>query len=492
MSAEPAARPAADVTGAQSSPSKAAPPKPASMPPNPSLLKRLSRGLKSSLALVQEAAFGLGGVGRHPIPRAPAGSRTWLYTVREPELIREVLAGRAGDFPKSRLMRSMLSDLIGDSVFVANGETWRWRRAIVDQALEQARVRDVMEQMRAAADALADRIEAQLGAAGEAVVRVDIEATHFAADVIFRTLFSEPIADEDAARIVRAFERYQGVAYAHGMLRLARLPVDLFPGALKRRRSARAIRAVLEKPLRRRLDALAAGGEAPSSDILASLIACADPETGRRFGPDELLDEVAMLFLAGHETSASALGWALYLLAVAPAAQDQVHAEARAVLGERPAAFADMKALAFTRNVFREALRLYPPVAQIARDSTAREHMCGHDVAPGAVVFCPPWILHRQPRFWTDPDAFVPDRFETEPGREAARQAYFPFSLGPRVCPGAAFALQEATLALAMLTRRFAFAPVEGREPEPVGRLTLRSGNGVALEIRRRRPVPLH
>ena len=487
MNAEPAACPRARVTGPKPAPNLR--PKPAPMPPNPSLLKRLSRGLNSSLALVQEAAFGLGGVGRHLIPQAPSGKKTWLYTVREPELIREVLVGRAGDFPKSRLMRSMLSDLIGDSVFVANGETWRWRRAIVDQALAQARVRDVMDQMRAAAEALVDRIEAQLGRAGEAVVRVDIEATHFAADVIFRTLFSEPIADEDAARIVRAFERYQGVAYAHGMLRLARLPVDVFPGALTRRRSARAIRSVLEKPLRRRLDALAAGREAPSNDILASLIAGADPETGRRFGPEELLDEVAMLFLAGHETSASALGWAVYLLAIGPEAQDQVHAEALAVLGERAPAFADMKALAFTRNVFREALRLYPPVAQISRDTTGREQMCDRDLDPGAVVFCPPWILHRQPRFWADPDAFDPGRFETEAGREAARQAYFPFSMGPRVCPGAAFALQEATLALAMLARRFVFTPVAGREPTPVGRLTLRSGNGVALRVTRRPAV---
>jgi cytochrome P450 len=383
-------------------------------------------------------------------------------------------------------MRSMLEDLIGDSVFVANGETWRWRRAIVDQALAQARVRDVMARMREAADALVARIEARIGAGDRAVVPVDAEMTHFAADVIFRTLFSEPIEAEDAARIVAAFERYQGVAYAHGMLRLARLPVDLFPGAIRRRASAKAIRAVLEKPLRRRLDALAQGREAPANDILASLIASADPETGRRFDAVELLDEVAMLFLAGHETSASALGWALYLLAAAPELQDGVHAEATRVLGERPPEFADMKALDLTRNVFRETLRLYPPVAQIARDSVQREQMGERDVEPGAVVFCPPWILHRQARFWAAPDAFDPARFDTEAGKAAAREAYFPFSLGPRVCPGAAFALQEATLALAMLARRFAFTPVEGGTPQPVGRLTLRSGNGVALQVARR------
>jgi cytochrome P450 len=456
------------------------------MPPNPSLWLRLSRGIKSSLALVQEGSFRTTGVGRHVIRQAPTGRRFFVYTLREPELIREVLVARAADFPKSRLMRAMLQELIGSSVFVENGETWRWRRAIVDQALEQARVREVMARMREAADALIARLDARIGEAASTITPVDRETTHFAADVIFRTLFSEPIGDDDARHVIEAFERYQELAYAHAMLSMAKIPLDLFPSAWRRRRSAKSIRTALSRPVRRRLDALAQGREAPTTDILASLIACADPETGRRFGEVELLDEVAMLFLAGHETSASALGWALYLLAITPEVQAEALAEVRRVLGDRAPEFADMKALTLVRNVFREALRLYPPVAQIGRDTVHSEQLGDQGIDPAAVVFCPAWIMHRQPRFWAEPDAFDPGRFETEAGKAAARDAYFPFSMGPRVCPGAAFALQEATLALAMLVRQFEFLPVEGRAPEPVGRLTLRSQNGVVLEVRRR------
>jgi cytochrome P450 len=448
-----------------SCPMRGLPAKPPLMPPNPSLLKRLTYGLRSSLSLIQAGAFASGGAGRHVVPQIPDGKRSLLYTVREPALIREILVERPEDFPKSRLMRHMLGDLIGASVFVENGESWRWRRAIVSQALAQARVRDVLELMRDATDALIDRLETGIGDQREAVLRVDTEITHFAADVIFRTLFSEPIGGADAKRIIRAFERYQRVAYAHGMLRLARIPVNLLPSALRRRRAASEIRAVLAKPLRRRLAAIAAGAPTPDNDILAGLIAYSDPETGRRFGEAELLNEAAMLFLAGHETSASALGWSLYLLSITPQVQADTHEEAVRVLGERAPEFGDMKALNLARNVFREALRLYPPVAQIARDTERPEAICEHAASPGEVVFAPAWVMHRQPRFWRDPDSFDPDRFDTEEGRAASRDAYFPFSMGPRICPGAAFALQEATQALGMLARRFVFEPAPGREP---------------------------
>ena len=468
------------------------PPKPEPMPPNPGLRRRIARGLRSSLDMVHEASFTLGGVGRHPCPQLPTMRITHLYTVREPELIREVLVERSADFPKSRLMQTMLGDLIGSSVFVTNGETWRWRRAIVDQALEQARVREVMALMRGAADDLIIRIDQAIDEAERcgrdgagAVIRIDAEMTHFAADVIFRTLFSEPVEPRVAARIIAEFEIYQKLAYSHGILKLARVPTILMPSSWRRRLAAMRIRGALKQQLDRRLKAIAAGDPTPDGDIVATLITGQDPKTGRRMDRKDLIDEVCMFFLAGHETSASGLGWALYLLAVDQQTQEALRREAGEVLGERAPEFRDMRALEKTRDVFREALRLYPPVAQLARDSACPARMADRDVSAGEVVFATPWLMHRQGRFWSDPDAFCPGRFATEAGREAARQVYFPFSMGPRVCPGAAFALQEASLALAMLMRRFRFDPIEGRVPRPVARLTLRSANGVWLRARR-------
>ena len=455
-------------------------PRPAAMPPGASLWRRARTGLQSALGLFQAGAFSSGGVGRHRVASLPFFKRRWHYTVREPELIREILVNRAGDFPKSVMMDDMLRELIGSSAFVINGETWRWKRAILDAALQQARVRQVFARMREAADAALDRLEA---AARAGPVAVDVEMTHFAADVIFRTLFSEPIPGDDVGQVIRSFEAFQGVAYAHAILRQSRLPVGLLPGAWRMRRAARAIRAILDKPLERRMAAIRADAPRPANDIVASLARESDPATGRAFDRRDLLDEVAMLFLAGHETSANALAWSLYLLAANPDIQDEARREATRVLAERAPDFADMKALNLIRDVFREALRLYPPVAVIARDATCPEYMAGRDIAPGAVLYVAPWIMHRQARFWDRPEVFDPARFETEAGKQAVRSAYLPFSIGPRVCPGAAFALQEATLVLAMLLRRFRFEVAPGHTPSPIARLTLGSANGVRLVV---------
>jgi cytochrome P450 len=239
----------------------------------------------------------------------------------------------------------------------------------------------------------------------------------------------------------------------------------------------------LNAPLQRRLRAVRDGHPAPRNDILSSLIEAHDAETGTGFSETELLDQICMIFLAGHETSATGMAWALYLLANCPHLQERVHQEAVAVFGDRKPEFGDMRKLAFTRDVFRETLRLYPPVAMVARDSTRTEHMGTREIPPGEVIFVPVWLLHRHKLLWQEPDAFDPDRFETENGKEGLRCAYLPFSMGPRVCPGASFALQESALVLSELVRRFRFLPVPGHTPEPVSRLTLRSGNGVQLIV---------
>ncbi len=456
------------------------PPMPPVMPPNPSLRRRLREGMRSTLALFQAGAFTLGGVGRHPLPVLPGSARRCAYTVREPDLIREVLVGRSAEFPKSILMDNMLRDIIGSSLFLANGETWRWRRAIVNPALQQARVTAVFERMREAGDAAVLRI----GAASQAgPVRIDLEVTHFAADVIFRTIFSEPIDPRVAPRIIAAFETYQRLAYVHGLLEELHVPKVLRMGKGEKRRAAELIRSALKAPLDRRLALLRSGAPAPENDIAASLISQSDPVTGRSLNDAELLDEVAMLFLAGHETSASALAWALYLLATNPAIQERVLTEVEGKIGACAPQFGDMKKLVLTRNVFREALRLYPPVAVMPRDSVCPEQLADRKVEPGSVVFVTPWIMHRHERHWDNPNGFDPDRFEADSARTAIRQVYFPFSMGPRVCPGAAFALQEATLLLAMLVRRYRFEADDTHRPDPVARLTLRSDNGVRLRV---------
>lgn len=458
------------------------PPRPPILPRKASLVDFVQIGLRSTLSMFREGSYDTLAVGRIRIPTLPFGKMRSLFIVRTQELLRDVLVRRADEFPKSALMGNMLEMLTGYSIFVSNGEAWRRHRRLMEPAFEGARIRDVFPLMLDAVDACVERLREHAAAhPGEPFV-MDVELTHYAADVIFRAIFSEPMDAEGARVFFDEFESFQEIAYAHGMLRLARFPTSLLPSAFRARKAAKAIREILDAPLQRRIRDIREGRPTPQNDILASLITARDPD-GTGFSDKELLDQIAMLFLAGHETSATGMAWALYLLASCPHLQERVHAEAVQVYGDRAPQFGDMKKLAFTRDVFRETLRLYPPVAMVARDSTRTEHMGTREIPPGEVIFVPIWLLHRHTKHWDEPDAFDPDRFETQNGKEGLRCAYLPFSMGPRVCAGASFALQEAALLLSELVRRFRFLPVPGHVPEPVSRLTLRSGNGVQLIV---------
>jgi cytochrome P450 len=463
------------------------PPRPAAHERKSSWRARARQFLSSGLSIFLRGSYDFIGVSRHPLPRFPFTARHVVYMVREPGAIRDVLARDAARFPKAKLMDSMLRALTGHSIFVSNGEDWRRQRAIIDLAFENARVREVFGRMRDACDALTARLEARVPPRGETSVDVDAETMHFAGDVIFRTIYSEPMSEPDARAIFSSFERFQGIAYTHGFLSLIGVPTFLLPSDWRGRRDAAVIRRALDRPIARRLGKLARGEQTPDNDILATLISGVDPVTGTRFDQDELLDQVAVLFLAGHETSAAALGWSLYLIANRPEVQVRMRAEVDAALGDRQPEFSDMRRLPFIRDVFQETLRLYPPVAFLARDSAEPSELCGQPIEAHAQTIVPTWLMHRHGVYWKDADQFDPDRFSDPATKSARACAFLPFSMGPRVCSGTAFALQEATLALAELVRRFEFSPTPGHTPEPVSRLTVRSANGLPLKIERRR-----
>ena len=193
-----------------------------------------------------------------------------------------------------------------------------------------------------------------------------------------------------------------------------------------------------------------------------------------------------MLFLAGHETSASALTWALHLVAQSPHIQDRMFTEIEALGPAGEAMPSSMKHLALTRNVFRETLRLFPPVGFLARQSALRCPMRDKTVEEGASVVISPWLIHRHRDLWHEPDAFNPDRYLNDESRDSLRSAYLPFGMGPRVCIGAAFAQQEAVLILSSIVRQYRLQPVPGHVPRPVGRLTIRPSNGMPLMLQRR------
>jgi cytochrome P450 len=402
------------------------------------------------------------------------------YLCNDPALVARVLTERPDDFPKSGRIREGLAPLLGNSVFVTNGAEWKRQRRIIDPAFEGGRLRDSLPAMLAAGQAAVARMP-------EGPVEIEAQMSHAAADVIFRTMFSIPIEDELASAVFAEFRRYQR---SQPLLNLAAfLPVPRWlprPHRRATRRSAAVLRGLITRLTAARAEAIAAG-RAPD-DLASKIMLTADPLSGARFDTAEMVDQVAIFFLAGHETSASALGWALYLLATHPEAQEQVAAEA-ALLGEAPD-FAALSRLRFTRDVFRETLRLYPPVPMMVRENRCPERMRDRDVAPGAQIVLSPWHLHRHERIWPDPDAFDPDRWQTEAGRACARDGWIPFSAGPRVCTGAGFAMLEGVVLLALLCRAFRFEAEPGRVPVPVAHLTVRARDGIWLRVARRGPAP--
>jgi cytochrome P450 len=214
-------------------------------------------------------------------------------------------------------------------------------------------------------------------------------------------------------------------------------------------------------------------------DLVTRLMQARGSDTGQGFSPVDLADQVAIFFLAGHETSAAALSWALWLLAAHADVQDQVAAEA-AAFAAAPG-FPALASMPVTRDVVREALRLYPPVPMMVRQARQAERFRGRAIARGCQIVISPWHLHRHERLWDDPDAFRPDRWGMDAARASAREAYLPFSAGPRVCPGAGFALTEAAVILAVLLARWRFAVDPARIPVPQAQLTVRARDGIWL-----------
>lgn len=393
------------------------------------------------------------------------------FLVNEPALIRQILSERPSDFPKSRRVTRGLAPLLGQSVFVTNGAIWERQRRIIDPAFEGGRIRDIFPAMWAASEAAAERL-----APGE--TDIEIWASHATADVIFRTLFSLPIEDAVAARTYAAFRGFQRAQpIATGAALVSWLPLRIPRAA---RAAAEHLRSLITELVGSRRRAIAAG-TAPD-DLATRIMTTADPETGETFSAEEMTDQVAIFFLAGHETSASLLGWALWCLAAAPNWQARVAEEACSFVQDP--AFGRLSSMSDTRNVLRETLRLYPPVPMMVREASRVETFRNRLVVRGAQIVISPWHMGRHTAHWPEPDTFDPARWDTEGGRQASRQAWHPFSAGRRVCPGAGFAMTEAALMLASVLARFRVEVVD--VPVPVAHLTIRSQDGIRLRFHQR------
>ncbi len=454
-------------------------PKPLDRSSKQSLWNLFKRGRRSWLATLYEGSY----EGRISRVRLPG---VQLFLVKFPDLIKEVLVDKFQHFPKHELSETVLKPLLGESIFTTNGPTWERQRRMLDPAFGQAKLKEVFSLMRGGADAMIQRLDA-VEDGGE--VDIEMEMTHVTADIILRTILSESVEGERARKIFSAFHLFQENAVAMIQLSFFRLPLWLAPRHYRIwKRSGKEIRELLAVSIRGRFEAYQRGETGEHADILQSLLEARDPADGSAYTLVELVDQVAMLFLAGHETSASALSWSLFLISRCPEIQENLHREACHVSGAREPEFKDIAKHRLIRNVFRETLRIYPPVGFLTfRKSTGGQRLHKHDLPDGSPVVISPWLVHRHRELWDRPNEFDPDRFEG--GLDQPPCAYIPFGQGPRICIGAAFAMQEAMLILASLARRYRFEPGPGPEPEPTSRLTIRSLNGISLRVWKRPEV---
>lgn len=392
--------------------------------------------------------------------------------LRHPDLIEEVLVTKNRSFIKDRLTRG-LSEVVGNGLLVSEGEFWRRQRRMAQPAFHRERIARYAEQMVAAATAATSTWhEGQV---------IDLHAAmmDLAREVVATTLFSSEVgraAEHVGAALDVLMARYSDWRYAL-VPALVRLP-------LAENRRFDAARARLFELVEGIIAERRRGGE-DRGDLLSMLLAARD-EDGAAMSDAQLRDEVLILFLAGHETTALALSWTFVLLSRRPEVWAQLGAEVDAVLAGRPAAAADLPALRYTESVVLESMRLFPPAWSIGREATEDVEVGGVTMKPGTQLWMVQYSSHRDERFFPRPLAFEPGRWAGELLRRLPRFAYFPFGGGPRLCIGNNFAMLEAVLLLATIAQRWRPQVAPADTPRPQFSITLRPRGGVRATLHRR------
>ena len=393
----------------------------------------------------------------------------------DPALIQDMLVDRADMFGRDLASRRALTPVIGEtSMLLAEGADWRWQRRAVAPSF---RHETLLSFVPVFAEIAAQQV-ARWRHAGDAPVEAGAAMTRTTLDVIVATMLGGA-ANLNVEHYGRALRQTLEAAQWLAMFAILSLPRwTPFPGWW------RAIRA--RNYLRREMDRILAARRArPSShpDLLDLLLTARDAESGRHMTGAELLTNLLTFVNAGHETTAVALTWTLWLVARDSAVQEQLVDEVNAVAGEAPIAPAHIEGLALCRQVIQEAMRLYPPVPALARQPRVATTLGEHRIKPSTNVVVPIFVLHRHARLWDNPATFAPGRFAPDAAKGRARYAYLPFGAGPRVCIGSSFAMLEATVILATLVRAFRLRVVADHKPKPVARISLRPQDGLPLRI---------
>ena len=402
-----------------------------------------------------------------------------MAVVSEPAAIRRVLLDNVTNYRKDDLQRRVLSPGLGDGLLTAEGKQWRAQRRTVAPMFTPRNVLSFAPQMADAARASVQRLQRRR--VGQ-ILDVSAEMARVTLEILERTIFTDGLG-QGPEHFREAVTRYFDTAGRIDPLDLLGFP-DFIPriGRIRSRPTLRFFRDSVDAIIATRRKNLADPNYQRPHDLLTLLLEAKDPETGVGLDEEELRANIITFIGAGHETTANALTWSLYLLSQSPEWRERLAAEAdRELAGGGAETLADR--LVETRAVIEEAMRLYPPAATLTREAIEPDMLAGRRIKKGMRVVVSPFVVHRHRLLWRDPDLFMPERFLGEAREKIDRFAYMPFGAGPRVCVGASFALQEACIVLAHLMQAFRFEHVETHEVRPVQRVTLRPKDGMPMRV---------
>jgi cytochrome P450 len=441
-------------------------------PPGPKGLPVLGVSLdllRDPLELMRTAAREYGDVVRIPVILE---SRVLL---NHPDYIQQLLIFQQSKFHKSVLTKQTTERLLGQGLLISEGDFWRRQRRLAQPAFHRQRINQYAPAMLQCAE-----MKAREWRTGETRNMAE-EMMELTLEAAVRTLFGTTLPGEaqQVGRAMTFLMRYS--------LRRARSPLQIPAGwpTPKNRRAAKEFEFLDSLVYRIISERKAQGNANRHSDLLSMLMGAMD-EDGTQMTPKQLRDETMTLFLAGHETTALTLSWAWYLLSRNPGAEARMHEELSGVLGGRTPGVADLERLPYLNAVISEVLRMYPPAYIMARTSIAPCSIGGYDFPVGSTILVSQWVMHRDERYYDDPDTFRPERWLEGLAERLPAGAYFPFGDGPRRCIGQGFALLESALVIATLAQRFHFELEAGASVVPEPLVTLRPKNGIRMTIRAR------
>jgi cytochrome P450 len=426
-------------------------------PPEPELQFDIG-STEDSLERMKELFARFGDIYRVYAP----GRRSYTYVINHPDDVKRVLVSNHRNYTKG-VGLDRVKILLGNGIMTSEGDFWKRQRYMMQPMFHRRVITTFAKVIDEENDRLIARWEAQ-AARGEKV-NVTEDTSEMTLQIVLRSIFGpdlERLAQQTGGNPfdVVTKETARDLRFAYKFRQLGRVIADL----VKRRREN--------------------GEEHP--DFLGMLMTARDKETGDAMSERELIDEVMTLVVAGHETTASGLNWTWYLLSQHPDVDAKLHAELAAAPEQAAPSLAQVETLTYTRQVIDESLRLYPPGWILSRRTIGPDVLCGYEIPAGTSVMLSPYLLHRHPRYWKDPDAFLPERFAPEHEAERPRFAYMPFAAGPRHCIGESLALYEMLMHLYKVARRYRLTFVADRPVELEAQINLRTRHPLYMRLERR------